>query len=143
VVCLSANKQEPRPLVKPMPSDKSTLVAATPGPWEAVRVTEGHFLIFPVERSHDRVPIAVCDHSRDGHEPMRIVTTPADAALIASAPDLLQENERLREQLATARVAFLEFLCAVWADRGKLQALKNLELALAESALPQPPTEQK
>jgi hypothetical protein len=67
----------------------------TPGPWEARLIKEGHLDIYPVGCSHDRVPIAVLDHSRDGHEPTRVVTTPADARLIAAAPDLLEALHRM------------------------------------------------
>ena len=68
-----------------MSHGKSTL-----GPWEAVKVKEGMFYIFPETRTESILPIAVLDHSRDGHEPFRLHTVPFYAALIAAAPELLE-----------------------------------------------------
>lgn len=63
----------------------------TPGPWNANEVKEGHFLIErEPEGDHKWVPIAVIDHSRDGHDLTRIVTTPANAHLIAAAPQMYE-----------------------------------------------------
>jgi len=68
----------------------------TPGPWEAVEIEEGLFHIHsPKGERHNPVPVAVLDHHRDGHEPTRTVTTPANAALIAAAPALYAALEGL------------------------------------------------
>ncbi len=69
----------------------------TKGPWEAVEVAEGHWHILPVDRTPDRVPTAVLDHHRDGHNPTRTVITPADARLMAAAPELLEALKRFIE----------------------------------------------
>ena len=63
----------------------------TPGPWEAVEIEEGLFHIHsPKGDRHNPVPVAVLDHHRDGHEETRTVRTPANAHLIAAAPELYE-----------------------------------------------------
>ena len=70
-----------------------------PGPWEAVQIEEGLFHIHsPKGDRHNPVPVAVLDHHRDGHEPTRTITTPANAYLIAASPDMynaLQAAEQI------------------------------------------------
>jgi hypothetical protein len=61
------------------------LAGHTPGPWQAVQIRDG---LWHVINDPHRVPIAVVDHSRDGHPPTR-KQAEDDARLIAAAPDLL------------------------------------------------------
>lgn len=62
-----------------------------PGPWEAVQIEEGLFHIHsPKGERHNPVPVAVLDHHRDGDEPTRTIRTPANAYLIASAPEMYE-----------------------------------------------------
>lgn len=60
------------------------------GPWEAVFVKEGHHSIVRVNDDPVRkfCPICEVDNSSDGYEPMRTVTNPARARLIAAAPEM-------------------------------------------------------
>jgi hypothetical protein len=63
----------------------------TPGPWEAVQIEEGLFHIHsPKGERRNPVPVAVVDHHRDGYTPIRTVTAPADANLIAAAPAMYE-----------------------------------------------------
>jgi hypothetical protein len=62
----------------------------TEGPWEAIEITEGNWHVLPIDRHPHRLPIAILDHHRDGHEPTRTIITPADARLMAAAPELLE-----------------------------------------------------
>ena len=62
----------------------------TKGPWEAIEQKEGCFAIFPVHRTEHTVALAIVDHSRDAHDETRTVITPANAHLIAAAPDLYE-----------------------------------------------------
>lgn len=63
----------------------------TLGPWEAVEIQEGHFHIHsPKEGRVNPVPVAVVNHHRDGYEPFRTVITPANAHLIAAAPEMYE-----------------------------------------------------
>jgi hypothetical protein len=70
--------------------------AYTKGPWIAVRIDDG---IYEVRCSNpDKLPVVVIDRHRDGHAPTREVTTPADARLIASAPEMYEFLKRLAER---------------------------------------------
>lgn len=62
----------------------------TKGPWEAIEIKEGLWHVLPVDRIPQRIPTAILDSHRDGHEPTRTVITPANARLIAAAPELLE-----------------------------------------------------
>lgn len=57
-------------------------------PWKAIKIEEGLFHILRVNCTKTTVPIAILDHSRDGHKETRTITTPANARLIAAAPEL-------------------------------------------------------
>jgi hypothetical protein len=68
----------------------------TPGPWAAIEIEEGLFHVHsPKGERHNPVPVAVLDHHRDGHEATRTVTTPANAHLIAAAPEMYEALQRL------------------------------------------------
>jgi hypothetical protein len=70
----------------------------TPGPWAAIEIEEGLFHVHsPKGERHNPVPVAVLDHHRDGHEATRTVTTPANAHLIAAAPDMYEALKRVME----------------------------------------------
>jgi hypothetical protein len=76
----------------------------TPGPWKAVLTKEGKFEIHRAlpPSEHRRVPLAVIDHSRDGHEETRTVIAPEVAHLMAAAPLLYDALESLLESIAGA-----------------------------------------
>jgi hypothetical protein len=66
----------------------NTLMRYTKGPWKAVKVGDG---IFEVRCSNpQKLPVVVIDCHRDGHAPTREVTAPANASLIAAAPELAE-----------------------------------------------------
>ena len=75
----------------------------TPGKWVAQEVQEGHFRIYEQAGLEDtkRVvrEIAEVDHHRDGHEGFRAVTTPANAYLIAAAPEMYEFIESIENDL--------------------------------------------
>lgn len=62
------------------------------GPWTAMEISDGHYEIFqksgikpsPVAPS----PLITLDCSHDGCDQFRTVTTPANARLIAAAPEM-------------------------------------------------------
>jgi hypothetical protein len=69
----------------------------TPGPYEAVLAAEGLFHIHsPRGDRKNPVPLAVVDHHRDGHEPTRTVTTPANAHLLAASWEMYQALKAVR-----------------------------------------------
>jgi hypothetical protein len=73
----------------------------TPGPWAAIEIEEGLFHIHsPKGERHNPVPVAVIDHHRDGHEATRTVTTPANAHLIAAAPDMYEALKVMVERFS-------------------------------------------
>lgn len=74
-------------------------IECTPGQWEAVEVADGLWHVLPIERTATRVPIAVLDHHRDGYEAMRTVITPADARLMAAAPELFNALQYCLQEL--------------------------------------------
>ena len=67
----------------------------TQGPWQAVQLEEGLFEIR--SRYAERLPIVTLDKRRDGHEGYRTVETPANAYLIAAAPELFEALKDIRE----------------------------------------------
>jgi hypothetical protein len=98
----------------------------TPGPWAAIEIEEGLFHVHsPKGERHNPVPVAVIDHHRDGHEATRTVTTPANAHLIAAAPDMYEALTKM-----AADDAFAE-LCAGIGEEP--QWLKDARSAIAKA----------
>lgn len=59
----------------------------TPGPLEAIKISDGLWHIHRVDRTLGSVPIAVVDHHNDGHAPTR-EKAGHDAKLYAAAPPM-------------------------------------------------------
>lgn len=86
-------------------------------------VKEGLWHILPIERTSNRVPEAIIDHSRDGHEPTRTIIASGRAKLIAAAPEMY---EALKMYVATGApvgtfgdVAYAKGIAALIKAEGK------------------------
>lgn len=76
-----------------------------PGPWEAVKIKEGLFHIhYGRGERHNPVPLAILDHHRDGYEPVRTITTPANAHLIAAAPEMLEALKEFVRRVEAGKI---------------------------------------
>jgi len=69
----------------------------TLGLWTAKEIAEGHWGVFTV--ASERLPLAVLNHARDGHDGYRTITTPANARLMAASPELLAVCMRAKKML--------------------------------------------
>jgi len=70
----------------------------TPGPW-GIEQTPEHNWIGPMRRNGEKVDQIVCHTERKGLKDSIVARNDANAALIASAPDLLKENDQLKARL--------------------------------------------
>lgn len=66
----------------------------SPGPWVTANPRAGFWQVFQ-DGEPDKGAIAVLDHSNDGHPGFKYVTVPANAKLMAAAPDLLEACQNL------------------------------------------------
>ena len=73
----------------------------TKGPWEAVQLAEGKFSIFTPAFPY-RDALVVLDSSQDVHEGYRTIETPANAKLIAAAPEIYEALKLAEDALRTS-----------------------------------------
>jgi hypothetical protein len=113
----------------------------TPGPWVAMgpmpdRSLIGHYSVKPIfdeglwyilpENNVERLPIAIVDCADDHYEPLRTITAPSDAHLIAAAPEMYGAIKAM-----IADDAFAE-LCAGIGEEPEWLKLGKLAIAKAE-----------